>query len=282
MVDNHIITNRSYISIVHISDESKRNKTFFDISSSSSFSTSSSSESSKTDNSTIYIKYNNLNNSNKNSQEKMDQLGLKQPVYKRINENCYEEIFYAKHGEHDLETRIINQKNYDGSVDRTTVTTTFLPNGEVKQEAFVESIFEENFCSSDSSLEKENSDKKNYQLLYALTKRQFDLMEVYFEKLQLNGYIQKNELKSHILFQVKERKNVCKVNENQINRAIDSIDISKDGFIDFNGFIQFMSLFFSSKYNIKRKITSVLNGQSYSHFEPGNILSFFLTNLKKI
>ncbi|RMZ93481.1 hypothetical protein BpHYR1_038055 [Brachionus plicatilis] len=134
----------SYISIIHISDESKPNKTFIDVSSLSSIATSSSSE--------------------------------------------------------------------------------------IKQEAFVETIFEENFSSSNSSLGKENLDnsKRDYQLLYAMTKRQFDLMETYFKKLEKNGYIQKNELKSHILSQVLDRKNVCKANEKQISRAIDSLESSND------------------------------------------------------
>lgn len=274
MVDNHIINNTSYISIVHISDESKPSKTFIDVSSLSSIATSNSSRfaKSRANSSVIHIKYNNLN---KNRPLKMDGIGLIRPVYNRINDNCYEEIFYTNNGEHDVETKIINQKNEDGSVDRTTITTSFFPDGEIKQEAFVETIFEESFSSSSSSLEKQNSDspKRNYQLLYGMTKRQFDLMETYFKKLEKNGYIHKNELKSHILFQAIERKNVCKVKENQVSQAVDSLDSSDDNSIDFNQFIQFMSLFFSSKYNIRRKIVSVLNGQSYSHFEPGSFKS---------
>lgn len=195
---------------------------------------------------------------------------LKQPEFIQIDENRFEEIFYSKDGENDVKTRIINQRNEDGSIDRTHIITTYFSNGEFKTEGFVETIYDDNNTSSSNwSLEQEDLNKKKYERIYSLKGDQYDLMRNYFKNLDNEGFINKTEFRNHIILQVKDRLNIVRVTEKQIDNAIDSIDFNKSGDIDFDQFLEFLCLFFSSKYNIKRKIVSVLTGRSNLHEENG-------------
>ncbi|CAF0881976.1 unnamed protein product [Brachionus calyciflorus] len=275
----HDMKDKNFISVIQISDNSKSDfKTVIDI---SSHSESLDCEKNFKKSSIIHIKSNDLSATSKDSLSSSI-------VSKKFEPEKIEEVLYSKNGDYDVETRIISTKNADGSIDRTTITKTFLSNGDIEKEAYVETIFEPKYLSSSNSSCNKRDDegsRKSYQFVYEISLKQFELMEKYFKKLDKNGYIYKEELKEHIKLQVKERKRVCRVNEKQIDKAIDIVDATNDGYIDFNQFIQFMSLFFSSKYNIKKKIVSVLNGQSYSHFEPGFLqkheASDFIFFLKK-
>lgn len=58
--------------------------------------------------------------------------------------------------------------------------------------------------------------------------------------------------------------------EESIANALHVIDVdSKD--LDFDEFIDFMTLFFANKLNLKTRITNVLNGHQFKHSRSGSL-----------
>ena len=58
--------------------------------------------------------------------------------------------------------------------------------------------------------------------------------------------------------------------EQQIVNALDIID-SDSNDLDFDEFIDFMTLFFASKNNLKTRINNVLHGHQFTHTNTGSL-----------
>ena len=61
------------------------------------------------------------------------------------------------------------------------------------------------------------------------------------------------------------------VENNTIDRTISAINSNADGNITFEDFVDFLTLFFALKNNLREKIISVLNGPKQRHFLHGNL-----------
>lgn len=71
--------------------------------------------------------------------------------------------------------------------------------------------------------------------------------------------------------QLNNRSDFITVKENAIYRAIRAFNSNADGNITFQDFVDFFTLFFASKKNLRQKIISVLNGLEQHHFFNGNL-----------
>ena len=111
--------------------------------------------------------------------------------------------------------------------------------------------------------------KKKYVHDYQLTDEQYQLIKEYFNRFQKDDLIPKSLLKGHLLQVLSNKKKVV-AKEADIANALDVIDVDSND-LDFDEFIDFMTLFFASKFNLKNRITNVLNGHQFTHAKHGSL-----------
>lgn len=92
--------------------------------------------------------------------------------------------------------------------------------------------------------------------------QQFDISEASYELVrdffneQQDGQLLKNELLRYLLHQaLVNRAELQGVSEEDVNRALKAIDTNQDDKVNFDEFVQLLTLFFSSKNNLQQRIT---------------------------
>lgn len=102
----------------------------------------------------------------------------------------------------------------------------------------------------------------------------YALVKEFFEEQKDDQVLLKNDLLRFLLKNTLNQRTELKgVSEEDIERALKTIDSNQDDKINFDEFIQLLSLFFSSKNNLKQRITGVLNNQANGHQNPGSLTS---------
>lgn len=114
---------------------------------------------------------------------------------------------------------------------------------------------------------------RKYQRDYYLKDEQYSLLKEYFGIYSNDELIDRNLFESHLIKYALAGRRELRVKNSDIKNALDVIDSDSNYFIDFNEFLDFLTLFFASKYNLKKKIISVLNGHQYSHSQAGYLSS---------
>jgi Ca2+-binding EF-hand superfamily protein len=111
---------------------------------------------------------------------------------------------------------------------------------------------------------------RKYQCDYNLKDKQYFLIKNYFDTYSSDDeLIDRNLFQNHLIKYSEKARIELKANENDIKNSLEVIDSDSNYFIDFNEFLDFLTLFFASKPNLKDKIISVLNGHQYSHSSAG-------------
>lgn len=114
---------------------------------------------------------------------------------------------------------------------------------------------EEEASSAESNLLREITCKK-----YKITEAAFDLSHQFFNEHQENDLISNSMLSSVISESIKDRNDV-NATQNHIDSALKAIDSDNDDKINFDEFIRFLYLFFSSKNNFRQRVFRVLECQ---------------------
>lgn len=111
--------------------------------------------------------------------------------------------------------------------------------------------------------------RRQFEDDYFLVDNQYDLLVDFFQSLS-NGKqtIRTDVIENNIIEQLKTRKNLVATDEN-VRNAIKVVDSDNDNQITFGEFLDFISLFFASKHNLKQKIHGVLNGHDELFAEAG-------------
>lgn len=117
----------------------------------------------------------------------------------------------------------------------------------------------------------DNLIQHKYKCDYFLKDDQYTLLKEYFDMYASDELIDRNLFETHLIKYAlcANRKETIHARDTDIKNALDVIDSDSNYFIDFNEFLDFLTLFFANKTTLKRKIISVLNGHQYSHSQAG-------------
>ena len=126
--------------------------------------------------------------------------------------------------------------------------------------------------------------RQKYMLDYNLNDHQYDLIKGYFDRLQRDGLLKVDILKQHMFATIENTANLSATRENILSTC-ELIDNDGDRLLDMSDFIDYLTLFFANKYNLRAKIQCFLNGHRFSHSNVGFLnqkeASGFLEFLKK-
>lgn len=127
-----------------------------------------------------------------------------------VQESGSEEITWSRDGDNEVRTLIKLKRNEQNhSWEKTTVVTTFFPNGQSHTDTYYETLFDdeedEDERSSDdgdddhnmSALDEE-SVRRRYEKFYQLRGNQYDLLKKCFRKMESEGFISRPLLRVHI------------------------------------------------------------------------------------
>ena len=113
---------------------------------------------------------------------------------------------------------------------------------------------------------------RKYQYDYNLKENQYFLIKDFFDTYSIGDdeLIDRNLFQNHLIKYSQNKARIeLKANEADIIHSLEVIDSDSNYFIDFNEFLDYLTLFFASKLNLKKKLISVLNGHQYSHATSG-------------
>ena len=106
--------------------------------------------------------------------------------------------------------------------------------------------------------------KSRYLEIYKLSESQYSMMSDFYKKKRDGIYLRTTTISKMLVHSFSGRKEV-KATEEDINRALLTIDIDNDGLIDLDEFINLLVLFFASKYNLIERLERILNGRTFTH-----------------
>ena len=114
--------------------------------------------------------------------------------------------------------------------------------------------------------------KSRYLEIYKLSESQYSMMSDFYKKKRDGIYLRTTTISKMLVHSFSGRKEV-KATEEDINRALLTIDIDNDGMIDLDEFINLLVLFFASKYNLLERLERILNGRTFTHKIRGVLTS---------
>lgn len=145
----------------------------------------------------------------------------------------------------------------------------------------VDSVWESMLASPPPAAEPEiDIQKQNCIDQYKITEASYDLVKAFYEeqKDEPNFGLLKNDLLKYLLKNaLSERPELEGASEEDVDRALKVIDSDNDEKINFEEFVKLLSLFFSSKDNLQKRITgksSILYIKKYNYKQFDNPKSY--------
>lgn len=112
--------------------------------------------------------------------------------------------------------------------------------------------------------------KTRYLEVYKLSETQYSMMSDFYKKKRDGIYLRTTSISKLLIHSFKGRREV-KASEEDINRALLTVDVDNDGMIDLDEFINLLVLFFASKHNILERLERILNGRTFTHRVHGTL-----------
>jgi hypothetical protein len=109
----------------------------------------------------------------------------------------------------------------------------------------------------DEQDEQRIRERFNYTQVYQLKEEQYDLVKKFFERKKRGNNLNNKLLRLLMAECLKNRKEV-KASEEDIDRALRSVDANRDDKITFDEFMNLLLLFFSSKENLERRVEQAI------------------------
>merc|ERR1712127_1068926 len=108
-------------------------------------------------------------------------------------------------------------------------------------------------------IEEIDSEKTKYTEQFNISENTYNLVKEFYEDQKVSKLygLLESDLLRYLLVNSLGREELEGVTEEDVNRAIKAVDADNDNKVTFDEFIQLLSLFFSSKNNIKQRITGV-------------------------
>jgi hypothetical protein len=108
-----------------------------------------------------------------------------------------------------------------------------------------------------------NELKEKYIQEFDLSDIQFDLVTQFYDqhKSKTTSNLRNKFINLLMIEALKERQ-VVKANEQDIKRALATLDSDNDEHINLDEFFQLLVLFFASKFNLKSRLVNILNNKS--------------------
>ena len=95
-------------------------------------------------------------------------------------------------------------------------------------------------------------------------------MSQFYDQHKNGSYLSNKFIHQLMVESLKERE-IVKANENDIQRALVTLDRDNDEQINLDEFFQLLVLFFASKNNLKSRILSILTNSSEKHQNKGSL-----------
>jgi len=135
-------------------------------------------------------------------------------------------------------------------------------------------------------IEEIDSEKTKYTEQFNISENTYNLVKEFYEDQKVSKLygLLESDLLRYLLVNSLGREELEGVTEEDVNRAIKAVDADNDNKVTFDEFIQLLSLFFSSKNNIKQRITGVLNNVSEikNHEKSGSLTTKEANNISEI
>lgn len=112
-----------------------------------------------------------------------------------------EETTWSHDGPKDIRTKVQLKRNtMNCSWEKTTVVTTFFPDGFSHTDTYYETLFDDDEDEECNMNDIENDNvRRRYEKLYQLQPNQFELIKKCFSRMENNGFICPKILRTHIL-----------------------------------------------------------------------------------
>lgn len=129
---------------------------------------------------------------------------------------------------------------------------------------------------------KVDYEKEQFTSQFRITEQSYELVKEFYDEQKedpTDGLLNNDLLRYLLTNALNERQELSGVSQEDVERALNTIDSNNDNKINLDEFVQLLALFFSSKNNLKQRINGCLNNQASSHEISGQLKSKEVTKV---